>query len=95
MGEPLGQKVVDDKRCSEVPGHSTRIGMILSAQPSMMGPLFAYSSVGVPARFVMGLAGLLHEAEQGALYGKEVAPVMADQSEQPWHVSKPRSEDVV
>lgn len=84
MGEMVGQIASDDKRKSELPPHSTRIGMLVYAQPYAIGPIQEDASGGTRARFMRGLVGLVDEEDHGPLYGTTVAPVLANQDRLPW-----------
>lgn len=88
-----GQGTSDEKNAAVLPKHGSRIGLLVNGQPGKMDVLAAMSAMGVGPRFYKCLAGLVHKADRGPLYGIPVAPVMADQSGQPWysqgHVGEP------
>lgn len=88
-----GQGTSDEKNSAVLPRHGSRIGILINAQYSKMDTLAALDGLGVGARFVKGMPGVVAHEDRGNLYGVRVPAVLADQSAQPWftrgHVGEP------
>ncbi len=80
-----GQGTSNKDNASVLPKHGSRIGFMVNSQPEKMTVLAQHNAIGAEARFIAGNTGLIHPDHLGPLYGLTVAPVMADQSSQPWH----------
>ncbi|KXP08703.1 bifunctional DNA primase/polymerase [Tsukamurella pseudospumae] len=80
-----GQGTSNKDNSAVLPKHGSRIGFQVNSQPEKMAILAQHNAIGAVARFIVGNTGLIHPDDVGPLYGLTVAPVMADQSSQPWH----------